>query len=119
VFGCGIPNHANDSEVVGNHPTAGFRLIHAVQRIADARTQRLGMLNLHTHHIRWACVLLLALLLQASIAAVHLDKPRPRALALVLATTSIVVIVGLVAISERPFSGAIMVSPLPLQQILQ
>jgi diguanylate cyclase (GGDEF)-like protein len=26
VFGCGIPNHANDSEVVGNHPTAGFRI---------------------------------------------------------------------------------------------
>ncbi len=105
---------------IGRSLGAGLQttLIDAVQRIASARTVRLGIVDLHTHHFRWTCALLLALLMQASIAVVHLNKARPRALALFLATASIIVIVGLVVISEGPFSGAVTVSPLLLRQIL-
>ncbi len=94
-------------------------LINAVQRISAARVIRLALLGRQTEDLRWVCVLVLGLLAQASVAAVHLDRRKPQAPALVLSTTAIVIALGLVALTERPFSGSLAISPAPLQHILE
>jgi hypothetical protein len=42
---------------------------------------------------------------QVSVAPVHLERPRPQALALTIFTTGFAAIVALIGLHERPFSG--------------
>lgn len=94
-------------------------LMKSVDAIVLARTARLSLLNSKTDPARWVCVILLALLTQIGIVAVHLEKSRACALALFITTITIVVALGLIALTDAPHSGVVAVSIEPLQQILR
>lgn len=71
-----------------------------------------------TETVRWISVLLLALLSQIAVAAVHLEKPRAQALALVITTATIVVALGLIAMTEAPHSGTMHVTIDAMKDVL-
>lgn len=87
----------------GASPAIERAMIDAVQRIRAARGERLLLSLQGPEELRWATVVLLALITQICIAAVHLDKPRPQAAALVLSAVAIWVAISLVAAYEYPF----------------
>lgn len=93
-------------------------LLRAAQDIHAARLTRLSLQAPRGDGLRWVTVLLLGLLTQASIAVVHLDRLRSQILALTLSTLATVITLGLIAITERPFDGALGVSPEPLRQVI-
>jgi hypothetical protein len=61
----------------------------------------------------------LAVLAQAGVAAVHLEQRRPQALALTIFTLSAVIMLGLIAVCERPYHGSRQISQTPLQELLR
>jgi len=92
-------------------------LLRAAQDIGSARVVRLTLRSPRADHYRWIGVLLLGVLMQFSVAAVHLDRVRPQVLALLLSTSATVVALGVIAITERPFQGGLSVSSEPLRQL--
>ncbi len=106
---------AND----GTPPYVSSALAGWMATLAHARVARLSLLSNTADSARWLCVALLAVLAQISIAAVHLQKKRAMALALGVATISIVVMLGLIALSIETHTGMISVSNQPMDQILQ
>jgi len=95
----------------------GNALIKAADGIAQARAMRLSLLHSKTERARWLCVFLLALLTQFAVAAVHLEKSRPNALALCITTITIVVALGLIALADTPHSIKETVSIEPIKII--
>lgn len=93
-------------------------LLDAAQEISSGRLARLSVRGKQVDEIAWIGVLILGLLAQWSVGAVHLDRRRPQALALALTTTAIVTALSVVALTERPFSGWLSLSPQPLAQLL-
>lgn len=101
----------------GNAIQAAF--LRAAQEISSARVVRLTLRSPRADHFRWAGVLLLGVVTQFSIAVVHLDRIRPQLLALFLSTCAAVVALGVIAVTERPFDGALAVSAEPLRQVVE
>ena len=87
-------------------------------KVQGARAARLALSAPSSEDIKWACVLLLALMGQISIAMLHLDKPRPHIAAMTILTTSIVLIIVLIAASEGPFQPPIYVRSDPISRVL-
>ena len=83
-------------------------------RVAAARGDRLAIAADHTHSLKWLGVLCLGFLTQVGLLLVHLDKPRAMMAALSVFSIAMVVALGLVAMQELPFSGAIQVPPMLL-----
>jgi hypothetical protein len=100
-------------------PAVQDALISAVQRVATVRSNRLSLSEGRFDRYKWTCVLLLGIVGQLGVAAVHLERRRPQALALLIFTASAVIAVGLIAVSEQPFQGARQISLAPLQHLLQ
>ena len=98
--------------------TAHTALLNAVLRIVAARSGRLALSTDQADVYKWTVVLILALIAQIGIAVVHLDRARPRILAMLVFTASAVTALDLVAVCERPFHGAHQVSSAPLQDWL-
>ena len=99
-------------------PMVPAQLLREVREIGSARSIRRGIVESHADEIPWLSVLLLGVLTQVGIAVVQLDKRKPQALALAVTTASIVVVLGLIALMERPFDGMHVVSSAPLQRVL-
>ncbi len=98
-------------------PIVAQALMESVQSIISARNARLTLLNVKPDLIRWLAVLLIAFMVQLSVAIVHIDKPHPMALALSVATLSIVLILGLIGLSVQSHTGRLSVSNAPLKHI--
>ena len=86
--------------------------VEGVQRIASARSGRLALHDDPPDELKWSVALVLAAIARAGVAVVHLDRARPQGVA--LAVASIVSMLGLIAICERPFHGGHQVAPTPL-----
>jgi len=99
-------------------PGVQTAMLAAIGRIADARSTRLSLMGSHTSALRWSVVLLLAVLTQMAVAAVHLERRRAQAVALILSTSASVVTIGLIAALDQPYHGAYQVSPAPYRQVL-
>jgi hypothetical protein len=92
-------------------PNARFDnlLLDTAQKIQTARATRLALSAPGSEGVKWACVLVLALMGQISIAMLHLDRARPHIAAMAILTTSMVLIMVLIAASEGPFQPPIYV----------
>ena len=88
-------------------------------RVRAAHEDRIALSYDRTVVTKWAAVLLLALITQIAIGAVHLDKPRPQAAALLIFTVAAVLLLGLLAIHEAPFEPPVFVPPGPIADVLQ
>jgi len=88
-----------------------------VLRIANARSGRLALSEGPLAGYKWAAVLILALVAQIGVATVHLERPRPQILALLIFTASAVLALNLIAAGELPYEGSHQVSPAPLERL--
>lgn len=93
-------------------------LLRSVINIRDARADRLSLASDRTNSLKWATVLLLAMFTQLAIALVHLEQPRPQAAALFVFSLAVVITLGLIAMQEHPFQGALRISSAPLQKAI-
>ena len=90
-----------------------------VLRIRAAHEERIVLSSDRTVGSKWAAVLLLALITQIAIAAVHLESSRPQAAALAIFTLAAVLILGLLAVHESPFDPPVFIPPGPIVEVLR
>jgi len=88
-------------------------------KIRDARYERLLLSTDYSESFKWMSVLVIALTGQISCAVVHLERARPQIAALVIFTSGIVIVLGLIASHEFPFSPPLAVSPEPIASVLK
>lgn len=93
-------------------------MLRTMLRLRDARADRLSLASDRTNEIKWATVLLLGMITQLAIALVHLERPRAHVAALAVFSLAAVIALGLIALQEHPFKGALRVSPAPLQRAI-
>src|SRR5438067_1879879 len=94
-------------------------MLDMVLRVRAAHEDRIVLSNDRSMVTKWAAVLLLALITQIAIAAVHLEKPRPQLAALFIFTLAAVSILGLLAVHEAPFEPPVFIPPGPIADVLQ
>jgi hypothetical protein len=92
-------------------------LIDSLQSALDARRQRIILSESSVNWVKWAGVMLVALLTLIAIAFVHCDNRLTAALAMGLFTAAVAASLILVAAQQRPFSGPFAVSPAPLVEV--
>jgi len=108
-----------DAPASGNSGVAVQRArFDLVLKLHTLRESRLTLAGDHTDELKWAALLILGLVSQIAIAAVHLEVPRPQIAALTIFSTAAVIGLGLVAVQERPFSRPLEVSPEPLVDVV-
>jgi hypothetical protein len=93
-------------------------LLDTVLKVREARGDRLALSADFSENFKWTCVLLMALMAQISLAAVHLDEARAQIAAMVIFTASIVLVIGLIATHEGPFQPPLGISPAPIAKLL-
>ena len=98
--------------------TAQRELASSLQTALDARRQRIVISQSSVSPVKWAGLLLQALITLVAIAMVHSDNRLTCAIALALFATGVALSITLIASHNRPFTGANAVAPTPLQQVL-
>jgi hypothetical protein len=94
-------------------------LMNTALKVRDARADRLALASDRTNDVKWMTVLILGLLTQIALAFVHLERPRAQLAAITLFSVAAVVALGLIALQEQPFDGALRISSAPLQDALK
>ncbi|WOJ89202.1 hypothetical protein RZS28_15540 [Methylocapsa polymorpha] len=94
-------------------------LLDTALKVQSARADRIVLSAGSSEAVKWACVLILALTGQISIAMLHLDQRRPHLAAMVIFTSSVVLIIALIAANEGPFQPPIYVSSDPIARVLK
>jgi hypothetical protein len=94
-------------------------LLNAAIRVSSARSDRLSLASDTTSGLKWAAVLLLGMMTQISIGAVHLTKRNAQIGALTIFSAAAVIALGLIALQEHPFAGAIHLGAEPLVELLK
>jgi hypothetical protein len=94
-------------------------LLGTALRMRDARAERLALASDRTNDVKWTTVLILGVLTQIALAFVHLERPRAQVAAIALFSVAAVVALGLIALQEQPFDGALRISSAPLQEALK
>jgi|1186.fasta_scaffold120937_2 hypothetical protein len=94
-------------------------LLNSVLRLGEARAARVSLASDRTNDLKWLSVLILGVITQISLAAVHLERPRAQLTAIVLFSSAAIVALGLIALQEQPFDGAIRISPQPIETALK
>lgn len=93
-------------------------LIDTVMKLRSAREQRLAIAEAYPDDRKWAAVIVIALITQLSLAAVHLERARPQLLAQAIFAAAAIVAMSLVASVEEPYAPPKAVSAEPLAQLL-
>ena len=102
-----------------NDPVIQRTMLDMVLKLRAAHEDRIVLSNDRTMATKWLAVLLLALITQVAIAAVHLERPRPQLAALLIFTFAAVSIIGLLAVHEAPFEPPVFVPPGPIVDVLR
>jgi positive regulator of sigma E activity len=98
--------------------TAQREIASSLQTALDARRQRVVISQSSVSAVKWAGLLLQALITLIAIAMVHSDNRLTCAIALTLFATGVALSVTLIASHNRPFTGTNSVGPKLLQQVL-
>jgi hypothetical protein len=99
---------------------AGRELARVLDSWYEARAKRLSYRWKHVEHLRWGVLLMVAFLLQLSVAAAHLSSSR-RAMSLSLGITTALIISVMtpLALNINHYSGALQVSKMPLNEVYE
>ena len=92
-------------------------IVESLQSALDARRQRIIVSESSLNWVKWAGVILVALLTLVAIAFVHSDNRLTAALAMGIFAVAVGVSLMLIAAQERPFHGEFAVSPDELIQV--
>jgi hypothetical protein len=98
--------------------TAQREIATSLENALDARRQRIVISQSTVNPVKWAGLLLQALCTLIAIAMVHSENRLTGAIAMTLFATGIALSVLLIASHNRPFTGAISVSPDLLNQVI-
>lgn len=110
----------SEPSMAANAGTAvNVAMINAAVRISSARSERLALASDSTSELKWSIVLILGIMTQVAIGAVHLQKRNPQIAALAVFSVAAVIALGLIALQEHPFAGAVRVGPEPLIELLK
>ena len=90
----------------------------ALENALDARRQRIIVSRSQVNLTKWTCLLVQAICMLAAVAMVHSDNRGAVAIAMGLFASGVAVSVLLILAHDRPFTGAISISPAALQQVL-
>jgi hypothetical protein len=93
-------------------------IVDSLQSAADARRQRIIVSQSSLNWVKWAGVILVALLTLIAIAFVHSDNRLTAALAMGIFSAAVAVSLMLIAAQQRPFSGQFAVGPDVLIQVM-
>lgn len=85
----------------------------------EARANRITLSHDRAETLKWLAVIVLALLTQLALAAVHLEKTVPQRVALGLYSVAAVFAICIVAAYERPFDGPLSIPPDPLAELIR
>ena len=99
-------------------PVIQTAMLRLVQDLRAARAERLSLSAGNYDGAKWATVLVLAGMVQISLAVCHLDRPRAQATALWLFTASAVLVLTLLAVRERPFHGVYAIRDTSIRTLL-
>lgn len=94
-------------------------LINAAVRVSSARSERLSLASDSTSELKWSIVLILGVMTQVAIGVVHLTKRNAQVAALAVFSVAAVIALGLIALQEHPFAGAVRLGPEPLTELLK
>ena len=86
---------------------------------AAARSDRLALNTHQSDTVKWSTVLLLCLMTQLALGMVHLERPRAQAAAVAVFSVAAIIALGMIAIQEDPFDGALRLSPAPLESLVK
>lgn len=93
-------------------------LIHAFQTVDNARGTRLAYVSFDVHPLRMTGILLLAILVQITVAFVHVAKPKALIVAISIATATVLIPICVIALTfSSPYHGIISISNEPYLQI--
>jgi hypothetical protein len=93
-------------------------MISALQGAHDARRERIIISRSTINWVKWAVVVVLAILILLCIALIHIDNRRTAAIAMGLFSIGVAACVLLIASHNRPFTGEISVGPDLLLQVM-
>jgi hypothetical protein len=93
------------------------QMISSLQSAFDARRQRIILSESSLNWVKWAGVLLTAVLTLIAIAFVHCDNRLAAGLAMALFTAAAAGSLVLLAVQQRPFSGEFAIRPDSLVQV--
>ncbi len=94
-------------------------LVDTVMKLRSAREQRLAVAAAYPDDRKWAAVILIAFISQASLAVAHLERARPQLLAQAIFAAAAVVAISLVASVAEPYAPPKTVSSDSLEQLLE
>ncbi|GJD95639.1 bestrophin-like domain [Methylobacterium iners] len=90
-------------------------LLDAVMNLRAARGERLALSDAQGDQSKWLTLMVLAGLTLIALALIHVDKPVPQAVTLLLFSAAMVTTLGVIALHERPFDGPLALSAAPLE----
>jgi hypothetical protein len=93
-------------------------IISALETALDARRQRIISSRAGVNSVKWACLLVQAIIALLAIALVHGDNRVASAMAMGLFATGVAASVLLITAYDRPFTGQMSVTPAALLQIM-
>jgi hypothetical protein len=93
-------------------------IVRSLVEALEARRQRILVSHAQVNPTKWACLILQAVCALLAIAVVHSENRLASAIALGTFATGVAASVLLILAHDRPFTGAIAVSPSPLLQVM-
>jgi hypothetical protein len=106
------------SEIALGNAALDRLLLDTALKVREARGDRLALSSDFSESAKWTCVLLMAVMAQISVAAVHLNEARAQIAAMVIFTASNVLVIGLIASHEGPFQPPLGIPPAPIAKLL-
>jgi hypothetical protein len=92
-------------------------IVTSLENALDARRQRILVSRSEVNWVKWAALIVQAIITLAAIAMVHSDNRVTARLAMWLFSTAIAVCILLIAAHDRPFTGHVSVGPAALLQV--
>ena len=103
-----------------NNNAESKALMHAVEIVNDSRKARLSFVSFDVHPIRWYAIIVLAILVQLTVALAHATKPKALFVAMGISTMTLLVPICTLALTlSSPYVGMISVSYDPLLSIIR
>lgn len=94
-------------------------LLGAAIRVSTARSDRLSIASDSTSAVKWLVVLILGVMTQIGIGAVHLTRRAAQIGALAIFSLTAVISLGLIALQEHPFAGNMRMGAEPYLELLK
>ncbi|SPB15577.1 hypothetical protein NOV72_02797 [Caballeronia novacaledonica] len=98
--------------------TAQRQVAVSLEQALEARRQRILVSRSEVSGVKWLCLSFLAACLVLAIALIHCENRMTSAIAIALFCACVATAMLLILSHDRPFSGAIAVSPEPLWQVI-